>query len=186
MIAETILSLSRQTQQIGEITGVVAGLAQHSKMLALNASIEAAKAGESGKGFAVVAAEVKDLAEQSEESTAQVQKILMDIQHATDRAVMATEEGTKGVDQGVLLMGRTGEVVRDLQQVIQKSAMSSQHIVAAVRQEAVAVDQVTTAMGEINQVINQFVTATGQTAASNEELSNLASRLRDMVRRFKS
>ncbi|GAB6042710.1 methyl-accepting chemotaxis protein [Endothiovibrio diazotrophicus] len=186
VIAETILSLSRQTQQIGEITGVVAGLAQHSKMLALNASIEAAKAGDSGRGFAVVAAEVKDLAEQSEESTSQVQKILTEIQHATDRAVMATEEGTKGVDQGVELMGRTGEVVRDLQGVIQQSVLASQQIVAAVRQEAVGVDQVATAMGEINQVTGQFVAATKRTSEANEELSRLAARLGEMVQRFKS
>lgn len=78
-IAKTILALSEQTQQIGEITEVVNGLAQQSKMLALNASIEAAKGGDAGKGFAVVADEVKDLAEQSQQSTAQVQNILLDI-----------------------------------------------------------------------------------------------------------
>src|SRR4029077_15008864 len=82
MIAQTILDLSNQTQQVGEITSVVNTLAQQSKMLALNASIEAAKAGEAGKGFAVVATEVKNLAEQSEQSTTQVQKILEDIRRA--------------------------------------------------------------------------------------------------------
>nr|CRH05194.1 Putative methyl-accepting chemotaxis sensory transducer [Candidatus Magnetococcus massalia] len=185
-IATTILALSKQTQQIGEITGVVAGLAQHSKMLALNASIEAAKAGDSGKGFAVVAAEVKDLAEQSEESTAQVQKILTEIQHATDRAVMATEEGTKDVDQGVELMGRTGEVVRELKEVIHQSVLSSQQIVAAVRQEAVGVDQVSTAMNEINQVTSQFVEATQKTSDASEDMRQLAEGLQATVARFKT
>ncbi|OSM00215.1 protoglobin domain-containing protein [Magnetofaba australis] len=185
-IAETILALSKKTQQIGEITNVVAGLAQHSKMLALNASIEAAKAGDSGKGFAVVASEVKDLAEQSEESTTQVQRILMEIQHATDRAVMVTEEGAKGMDQGMSLMERMGEVVRELQEVVHQSARSSQQIVAAVRQEAVGIDQVSTAMGEINQVTGQFVTATDRTSEASNELNLLAEQLRNMARRFKS
>ncbi|MEG3640936.1 methyl-accepting chemotaxis protein [Magnetococcus sp. PR-3] len=185
-IAASILALSKQTQQIGEITGVVAGLAQHSKMLALNASIEAAKAGDSGKGFAVVAAEVKDLAEQSEESTAQVQKILTEIQHATDRAVMATEEGVKDVDQGVVLMSRTGEVVRDLKDVIHQSVLSSQQIVAAVRQEAVGIDQVSTAMNEINSVTGQFVEATQKTSGASEDLNRLAVTLQDTVSRFRS
>ncbi|ABK44341.1 methyl-accepting chemotaxis sensory transducer [Magnetococcus marinus MC-1] len=184
-IAASILALSKQTQQIGEITGVVAGLAQHSKMLALNASIEAAKAGDSGKGFAVVAAEVKDLAEQSEESTAQVQKILTEIQHATDRAVMATEEGVKDVDQGVILMSRTGEVVRDLKDVIHQSVLSSQQIVAAVRQEAVGIDQVSMAMNEINSVTGQFVEATQKTSVASEDLNHLAITLQDMVARFR-
>jgi methyl-accepting chemotaxis protein len=124
-IAQTILALSEQTQQIGEITAVVTNLAQQSKMLALNASIEAAKAGEAGKGFAVVAAEVRELAEQSQQSTAQVQKILQDIRHATDRAVMATEEGSKGVDAGMVSVQRSGEVMRQLGEVVRETARTS-------------------------------------------------------------
>ncbi|MBT6218114.1 MAG: globin-coupled sensor protein, partial [Rhodospirillaceae bacterium] len=89
VISQTIVTLSEQNKRIGEITTVVNNLAQQSKMLAINASIEAAKAGESGKGFAVVAEEVSNLADQSEEATQQVTKILDEIQNATDKAVMA-------------------------------------------------------------------------------------------------
>src|SRR5262249_780903 len=99
-IAEKILALSEQTHQIGETTDTLNRLAEQLKMLSLNASIEAAKAGEAGKGFAVVAAEVKELAEQSSQATVQVNAILQDIRRATDKAVMATEEGSKGVDRG--------------------------------------------------------------------------------------
>ncbi len=180
-IAQTILALSEQTQQIGEITGVVTNLAQQSKMLALNASIEAAKAGEAGKGFAVVAAEVKELAEQSQQSTAQVQKILQDIRHATDRAVMATEEGSKGVDNGVLLVQRSGEVMHQLNEVIRETSLASQQIVAAVRQETVGIEQVAIAMNEINKVTSQFVTGTQQSKQVSSELGVVAARLRDSV-----
>lgn len=184
-IAQTILALSEQTQQIGEITGVVTNLAQQSKMLALNASIEAAKAGEAGKGFAVVAAEVKELAEQSQQSTAQVQKILQDIRHATDRAVMATEEGSKGVDTGVLLVQRSGDVMHQLGEVIRETSLASQQIVAAVRQGTVGVEQVAIAMGEINKVISQFVTGTQQSKQASNDLGMVTAKLRESVGVYK-
>jgi len=180
-IAETIMALSEQTQQIGEITDVVANLAQQSKMLALNASIEAAKAGEAGKGFAVVAGEVKVLAEQSQQSTTQVHKILQEIRHATDRAVMATEEGGKGVDAGSAQVARSQEVMNTLNEVIRETALASQQIVAVVRQEAVGIDQVATAMDDINQATNQFVSATRQTQQATLDLSGLAEQLRKGV-----
>jgi methyl-accepting chemotaxis protein len=184
-IAHTILALSEQTQQIGEITAVVTNLAQQSKMLALNASIEAAKAGEAGKGFAVVAAEVRELAEQSQQSTAQVQKILQDIRHATDRAVMATEEGSKGVDIGVISVQRSGEAMRQLGEVIRETALASQQIAAAVRQESIGIDQVTLAMNEISKVTSQFVTSSQQSKIASADLSKVAEHLRDSVRVYK-
>lgn len=170
-IAQTILDLSNQTQQVGEITSVVNTLAQQSKMLALNASIEAAKAGEAGKGFAVVASEVKNLAEQSEQSTTQVQKILEDIRRATEKAVMATEEGTKGVDQGTNLVEQTGDIVKNLSDVIHETTIATQQIEAAIRQEGVGIEQITAGMNEINQVTSSFVSSVNQTT---EAIANLA------------
>lgn len=184
-IAQTILALSEQTQQIGEITAVVTNLAQQSKMLALNASIEAAKAGEAGKGFAVVAAEVRELAEQSQQSTAQVQKILQDIRHATDRAVMATEEGSKGVDVGMISVQRSGEVMKELGEVVRETAMASQQIAAVVRQKFIGIEQVTVAMKEINKVTAQFVTSAQQSKDSSADLRKVAERLSDSVSSYK-
>jgi len=176
-IAETILALSNQTQQVGEITSVVNTLAQQSKMLALNASIEAAKAGEAGKGFAVVASEVKNLAEQSEQSTTQVQKILEDIRRATEKAVMVTEEGTKGVDQGTILVEQTGDIVRSLSDVIHETTIASQQIEAAIRQEGVGIEQITAGMNEINQVTASFVASVKQTT---EAIGNLAKMVKNL------
>jgi methyl-accepting chemotaxis protein len=184
-MAHTIIVLSEQTQQIGEITAVVNSLAHQSKMLALNASIEAAKAGEAGKGFAVVAAEVKELAEQSQQSTAQVQKILQDIRHATDRAVMATEEGNKGVDAGMELVQKSGEVMQQLSTVIREAERVSQQIIAAVRQEATGINQVNTAMQEINKVTNQFVTSTVQTTQAASNLGQVADKLQSSVSKYR-
>ncbi len=184
-IAQTILALSEQIQQIGEITGVVTNLAQQSKMLALNASIEAAKAGEAGKGFAVVAAEVRELAEQSQQSTAQVQKILQDIRHATDRAVMATEEGSKGVDAGMLSVQRSGDVMRQLNEVVRETAIASQQITAVVKQQFIGLEQVTNAMKDINKVTAQFVSSTQQSQVSSAGISKVTDRLRDSVSSYK-
>ena len=118
-IAENIVALSEQTQQIGEIITTVNDIAAQSNILALNASVEAARAGEYGKGFAVVAVEVRNLAEQSRQATAQVKAILSDIQKATNATVMATEEGTKQVEDGAQLAMKAGEAIEQLAEVIQ-------------------------------------------------------------------
>lgn len=169
-IAETSLVLSDQTKQIGEITQVVAKLAQESKMLALNASIEAVKAGEAGKGFSVVASAIRSLAEQSEEATVQVQKILTDVRNATDRAVMATEEGAKQVDQAVQLVEQSGETIGVLNDVVREAEAATQQISLAVQQENLAIEQITNAMADIR-------TATGQFAGASDMTRSVAQRL---------
>lgn len=185
VIAQTILDLSNLTQQVGEITTVVNNIAQQSKMLALNASIEAAKAGEAGQGFAVVASEVKNLAEQSEQSTIQVQKILEDIRQAAEKAVMVTEEGTKGVDRGTGLVEEAGEVVRSLSNVIHEASIASQQIEAAVRQEGIGIEQITIGMNEINQVTASFVASTNQTLEAINNLSDISKKLKKQVDTYK-
>lgn len=185
IIAQTILELSNQSQRIGEITIVVSNLAQQSKILALNASIEAAKAGEAGKGFAVVAAEVKNLAEQSEQSTIQVQKILEDIAHATEKVVLSTEEGSKGVERGMSLIEQTGETVNSLRDVIHETTMASQQIEAAVRQESMGIEQITIAMGEINQVTSSFVASVKQTTEAIQNLADMAKSSKDVIDIYK-
>lgn len=185
LIAQTILDLSKQTQQVGDITTAVSDFALQSKMLALNASIEAVKAGESGKGFAVVASEIKNLAEQSEESTLQVQKILENIRHATEKAVMVTEEGTKGVDEGKSLVEKSGEVIQSLNLAINEAGIACQQIEAAVRQEAAGIEQITVGMNEINQVTTSFVDNVAQTNEAMINLSKVSKHLKSQIEVYK-
>jgi len=185
LIAQTILDLSKQTQQIGAITAVVTNLAQQSKMLALNASIEAAKAGEAGKGFAVVAAEVKNLAEQSELSTSQVQQILEEIRHGAEKAVMVTEEGTKGVDHGMQLVEQAGDIMRNLNEVIHDATVASQQIEAAITQEGVGIEQITAGMNEINQVTSSLVSSVKQTTEAISNLAEISKKLKTTVDIYK-
>jgi len=176
-IAENILALSEQTQQIGEIIATVNDIAEQSNLLALNAAVEAARAGEHGRGFAVVANEVRNLAERSKQATAQVRTILSDIQKATNSVVMVTEEGTKGVEQGVKLVDRAGLTIRQLSESIRENLNSTQQIMAVIQQQNVGVEQVAQAMTNINEVTNQNVAANRQLQQSVEGMNHLAERL---------
>lgn len=184
-IAENIVSLSEQTQQIGDIIQTVNDIAEQSNLLALNASIEAARAGEQGKGFAVVASEVKNLAEQSQQATAQVKAILSDIQRATDTLVMVTEEGTKGVDAGVTLANQAGHTIQQLSENISESARAAQQIVASAQQQAAGMDQIALAIGDINQSTTQALSSTKQTEKAAQSLSDLGNSLKEFVTEYK-
>jgi len=183
-IAENILALSEQTQQIGEIIATVGDIAAQSNMLALNAAVEAARAGEHGKGFAVVAAEVRNLAEQSKQATAQVRAILSDIQNATNATVMSTEEGTKGVDHGVRLVAQTQEVIEQLAAVIEESAQVAMQMVAGGRQQASGIEEVALAMHNISQATRQSLASTRQAESAAQELNKLARRLTETVEQY--
>ncbi|CAM2732384.1 chemotaxis signal transducer [Legionella steigerwaltii] len=185
LIAQTILDLSNHTQQIGDITSVVNTLAQQSKMLALNASIEASKAGEAGKGFAAVATEVRNLAEQSEQSTVQVQKILEDIRRTTEKAVTVTEEGTKTLDSGTKLIEKAGQVIQTLSKMLNEASISSQHIEVAIRQEAVGIEQIVESMNEINRTTSTFSSGIKEMMAFIHNLDNIAKHLKDDVNIYK-
>jgi methyl-accepting chemotaxis protein len=184
-IAQTILSLNQGTQRIGEITSVVNDIARQLRLLSLNAAIEATKAGESGKGFGVVALEVKQLAEQSKSATEQVQGILEHIRNSTDQAVMATEDGAKGVTRGLGLVERAGDVIRSLELVVRDTNVASKQIVAAVRQEAVGIEQISNAMSDINTVTRQFVGATDNTRLAALDMGRLAQNLNAAVNRYR-
>jgi methyl-accepting chemotaxis protein len=184
VIEENILALSERTQQIGEIIDTVNEIASQSNMLALNAAVEAARAGEQGKGFAVVAQEVRDLAERSTQATAQVKTILSDIQKATNATGMATEEGKKGVDTGVQLVGEMGEAIDLLAQAIDESAQSAMQMAAGGQQQTSGMEQIAVAMGNINQVTVQGMASTRQAEKSAQELNGLARNLSELVEQY--
>ncbi len=176
-IADNILVLSENTQQIGEIIATVNSLADQSRMLALNASVEAARAGEEGKGFAVVALEVRNLADQNREATVQVREILGEIQRATNAAVMVTEEGSKGVDQGQTLVNRAGDSIRDLSHAIEEAALAAMQIAASTRQQTIGMDQLTQAMRTIKKATTETLTTTLQVKASVQNLRDASNRI---------
>lgn len=184
-IADGILKLSEQSQAIGEIIATVNDLAEQSNLLAVNAAIEAAKAGEHGKGFAVVSQEIKSLAEQSKQSASQVRAILNDIQKATTSAVMATEQGTKAVEGGTKTSAEVGESIRLLAESIAECAQAAIQIAASAQQQFVGIDQVALAMQNIKQASTQNVTGTRQTEVAAQNLHELGGRLKQMAGQYR-
>ena len=184
-IAQGILALSEQTQQIGEIIATVNEIADQSNLLALNATIEAAKAGENGRGFAVVANEVSNLAAQSKQATINVKSILGEIQKATNSAVLATEQGTKGVEEGMALAQQAGSVINQLAGTLEKSAQSAQQISASTQQQNIGMEQINQAMKDIRQATVQFVAGTRQSQSAAEDLNKMAQELQKSVDYFK-
>jgi methyl-accepting chemotaxis protein len=184
-IAECVVRLSEQSQAIGEIIATVNDLAEQSNLLAVNAAIEAAKAGEQGKGFGVVAQEVKSLAEQSKQATGQVRTILSDVQKATTAAVLATEQGSKAVEVGVTQSTQAGDAIRLLADSLTEAAQAATQIAASSQQQLVGADQVAQAMANIKQASAQNVTGTKQAETAAHNLHGLGQKLKQLVVQYK-
>lgn len=184
-VAESIMRLSEQSQAIGEIIATVNDLAEQSNLLAVNAAIEAAKAGEYGKGFAVVAQEVRSLAEQSKQATAQVRAILTDTQRATSAAVMATERGSKAVEAGVKQAAEAGQSIGMLADSITESAQAATQIAASNQQQMVGMDQVAIAMENVKQASEQTAASTRQAEITAHNLHEVGQNLRGLVEQYK-
>ncbi|MDE3021436.1 MAG: CHASE3 domain-containing protein [Pseudomonadota bacterium] len=180
-IAESILRLSEQGQTIGDIIVSVNNLAEQSNLLAVNAAIEANKAGEHGKGFAVVAQEIRSLAEQSKQATSQVRTILSDIQKGTSAAVLAIEQGAKAVDAGVRQSREAGQSIHYLSDRIAEAAQASLQIAASSQQQMVGMDQVALAMENIKQASMQNVSGSRQAETVARGLHELGMKLGVMI-----
>jgi methyl-accepting chemotaxis protein len=184
-IADSMVRLSEQTQAISQIIATVDDIAAQSNLLAVNAAIEAAKAGEQGKGFSVVAQEVRNLAEQSKQATNQVRAILHDIQRATGAAVMATEQGSKAVEAGVRQSAQAGESIVALATSVNESALAASQIAASNQQQLIGVEQVSNAMENIKQSSAQSAAGTRHLETAARNLSELGEKLRVLTAKYR-
>lgn len=184
-IAEGIVSLSEQSTTISDITGTVTDIAEQSNLLAVNAAIEAAKAGEQGKGFAVVAQEVKSLADQSKQATSQVKSILGDIQKRISTVVMLTEQGSKASEAGVKQSVIAGESIQALVASVTEAGQAATQIAVSSQQQLAGMGQVASAMENIKQASTESVSSTQQTESTARNLHDLSEKLLRMVERPK-
>lgn len=184
-ISESIIKLSEQSQTIGKIIDTVNDLAEQSHLLAVNAAIEAAKAGDQGKGFAVVAGEVRSLAEQSKQATFQVRTILSDIQNATSAAVMATEQGSKAVAHGMTQSEQTNAAIRSASSQMTHVVQSASQIALSSQQQLIGVGQVTVAMTNIQEASNQHVENLRQIEAGVQGLNSVGQGLQKLISDYK-
>jgi methyl-accepting chemotaxis protein len=180
-IALSITELSERTLQIGDIIATVKELAEQSNLLALNASIEAAKAGEHGRGFAVVAMEMRDLAEQSRVAAGEVRAILSEVQKGTRSAVSVTEEGSKRAHSAIELARGAGGAITGLADVIRDSSMAARQIANNTRQQTIGVEQIVSAITELSAAMSDTLEGTRRIEKVAGNLTTLSHRLTDLV-----
>ncbi len=184
-VAENVIALSEKTQAIGNIITSVNDIAEQSHLLALNAAIQAAAAGENGRSFSVVAAEMKNLAGQSKEATVQVRSILGDIQRSITGSVMLTEEAVKRVESGRQQANVADQTIRQLTDNIEESVRAFQQIVGGSSQQQIGFEQVTEAFRNIGIASQETASGTKQTEKAAANLTVLSHQLRAAVERYR-
>lgn len=183
-IATTTIKLGEQTKNISEIIDSVTDIADQSNLLSVNASIEAAKAGEYGKGFSVVAREIKSLADKSKDSTKQIKEILTDIQKSASSAIMATEKGTKTVSEGLELSKTSKIAIENLESSIDVAVSTATQIVSSSKEQLSGMNQLFETVGSIKQAMGQNSESIRQLEKEAKNLAQLASSLKDLAGKF--
>jgi twitching motility protein PilJ len=183
--SKRIKRLGESSQEIGEIVELISDITEQTNILALNAAIQAASAGEAGRGFTVVAEEVQRLAERSSEATKQIGAIVKTIQTDTNSAVAAMEKSTEGVVEGARLSDEAGRALTEIETVTNNLARLIQSISAATEAQTQVASTVTNNMKQIQEITTLTTEGTKQTTASVGELTKLAEELRESVSGFK-
>ncbi|WP_306606416.1 methyl-accepting chemotaxis protein [Azonexus sp.] len=183
--SKRIKRLGESSQEIGEIVELISDITEQTNVLALNAAIQAASAGDAGRGFTVVAEEVQRLAERSGEATKQIAAIVKTIQTDTQDAVSAMEQSTQGVVEGAKLSDAAGQALSEIGQVSRNLADLIQSISSSTQNQANSATHVADLMQDILRVTEQTTAGTQRTAEAVDELSALASELKGSVAGFK-
>ena len=197
--SEAVEILGQRSQQIGEIVNTISSIADQTNLLALNAAIEAARAGEHGRGFAVVADEVRKLAEQSGSATEEIAQIIRDIQASTENAVGVMKAGTEEVRSGSEIVGQAGErfsqilsnisemerLIRESTQDTNEAAKGSKEVLEAAGGVARNTEQMADSIGSISAATEEQSASMEEIAASSHSLANMSEKLQEAANKFK-
>lgn len=183
--ADTVRELGKSSDQIGEIVQVIDDIADQTNLLALNAAIEAARAGEQGRGFAVVADEVRKLAERTTKATKEIATMIKQIQKDTYDAVDSMHEGTKEVEAGKLLAEKAGDSLKEIIVGAEQVVDIVNQVAAASEEQSSAAEQISKNIEAISTVTQESASGIQQIAHASEDLNRLTLNLQELVAQFK-
>jgi aerotaxis receptor len=184
-VAEKLHGLETYSQQISGIANAIREIAEQTNLLALNAAIEAARAGEQGRGFAVVADEVRKLAERTASATTEISEMIVKVQNGTQEAVKEMEVSVSRVNEGVILARQAGDSVSSIRDAAQHAAHDVDYIRNAIQEQSIAARDVAQRIEQIAQGTEENTIASLQTARSAGQMAELSNQLDELASRFK-
>lgn len=183
--AGAVEQLGARSEQIGQIVGTIEDIADQTNLLALNAAIEAARAGEQGRGFAVVADEVRALAERTTRATREIGEMIKSIQNETRQAVKAMEEGVEEVERGTVGASRSGQALEMILDQINEVTSQVSQIATAAEEQTATTREITNSIHDISDTVQMSAQSSQEMSHSSSRLSQLSGDLQDLVRGFK-
>jgi methyl-accepting chemotaxis protein len=177
--------LKQESDKIGGVLDVIKSVAQQTNLLALNAAIEAARAGEAGRGFAVVADEVRSLAKRTQESTEEIEVLIAALQNGTQQVVSTLDASRDLTDRSVELSRRAGDSLESITRTVSTIQSMNQQIATAGEEQSVVAEQINRSVLNVRDISEQTAAASDQTAASSAELARLGAQLQELVARFR-